>query len=459
MGEQVKRAYYLLPNVREYGWSSASLDPSSFTSGSTSYQQYQKSYAFSLDWDEYADPTTAISCQDTFYEFGYNRVYTPSQFIDGYHNGSNRGRFIGIKEILDSTCDSTNNKFPTNDGVKNFDLIFILFNFFFSFITLLLIPLMVVVHILAFLWPILKILITFVYGTLATFVYVLCKIVDAIPFVNINCPRPPSFRDIFNSLGDPFKNIALPTITYPDCELCSCTQGQTVNENPDEDGGPDEEQDKLKPCPTISSDKKPISPLSSGLLIFPLSTFSAFRLPSYNVETNSTGYTGQRKTVFANDFAGYEYDNQYGSSTIGVPYLQQEIITTGQGSGTSAEAWDWFTNGLPIADRINLFNVKAKYFNSGTTNPGGGVNRITVNFQPGQTSNFHYDNTTVIVCNKETLQSLIPGQLISFQDPTHSKDINLTGGVINEYGNNAITGITSTGLTTIQIYYAHDRLQ
>ena len=94
-----------------------------------------------------------------------------------------------------------------------------------------------------------------------------------------------------------------------------------------------------------------------------------------------------------------------------------------------------YTTSLPMADMVNLFNVKAKYFNGGTTNPGGSVNRITVNFQPGQTSNFHYDNTMVILCDKAALQNLIPGQLISFQDPTQSKDVNLKGGITNEYGN------------------------
>ncbi len=79
-------------------------------------------------------------------------------------------------------------------------------------------------------WPILKALITFVYGVLAWFVYIICKVVDAIPFVSLNCNKPPSFRDIFNSLGDPFKNISLPTITYPDCELCSCSS-DTVESN------------------------------------------------------------------------------------------------------------------------------------------------------------------------------------------------------------------------------------
>ena len=31
------------------------------------YSQFQKSYAFSLNWDEYADKDAAIKCEDSFY--------------------------------------------------------------------------------------------------------------------------------------------------------------------------------------------------------------------------------------------------------------------------------------------------------------------------------------------------------------------------------------------------------
>jgi hypothetical protein len=74
-----------------------------------------------------------IDCEDTFYEFQFNRVYTVSSLIDQYKKGA-RGRFIGIKEIDDSdSCDSTTNKFPVNDGFKNFDLLyFLVFDHFHS---------------------------------------------------------------------------------------------------------------------------------------------------------------------------------------------------------------------------------------------------------------------------------------------------------------------------------------
>jgi hypothetical protein len=58
------------------------------------------------------------------------------------------------------------------------------------------------------------------------------------------------------------------------------------------------------------------------------------------------------------------------------------------------------------------------------------------------------------LCNPESLSQLNAGQLITFQDPTQTKDINTTGGVLNIYGNRAITGITSTGQTNITVDYA-----
>jgi hypothetical protein len=250
------------------------------------------------------------------------------------------------------------------------------------------------------------------------------------------------------------KGIKVPILTYPDCDLCSCNQGQPINEEPDPDGAPADEEDKLQPCPTIFSDPRPISPLNNGLILAPVSTFSGFRLPSYNAETNPTGFNGQLKTILANDFAGYTYDGQYGSSTIGAPYFQSEILTTGSGGDTLANEWDWFTNGLPLADRINLFNVKAKYFDQTANNPGGGVNRISVNFQTGQT-NVHYDNTIVILCDKSTAKKFATGQMISFQNPSYTKDPNLTGGIKNKFNNNAITGTTYTGNTQIRVNYAN----
>jgi len=100
--------------------------------GNTNWQLFQKSYAFSLDWDDYADKQAAINCQDFFYLMKYNKVYTTSQFIEDYRKGSGRARFLGIKEILNRSWESENNKFPVNDGVRKFFYL-ILFVFYGQF--------------------------------------------------------------------------------------------------------------------------------------------------------------------------------------------------------------------------------------------------------------------------------------------------------------------------------------
>ncbi|NDB59410.1 hypothetical protein EB001_13310 [bacterium] len=59
--EQVKRGYFLVPNIKEYGWASPSgPDPiNSLGSGSIN-QDFLKSYAFSVDWNDYGNTGTTI---------------------------------------------------------------------------------------------------------------------------------------------------------------------------------------------------------------------------------------------------------------------------------------------------------------------------------------------------------------------------------------------------------------
>ena len=120
------------------------------------YFDLLRSYSFSLDWDDYADPQSAINCDDTFYEFHYNKVYTTAMFLDRYKNGIGRAKHLGIKEIDNRTCKSTVNTFPVNDIIRNFDWIYFIFNLLVTILTLPLLILLFLAHLIAFLWPILK---------------------------------------------------------------------------------------------------------------------------------------------------------------------------------------------------------------------------------------------------------------------------------------------------------------
>ena len=127
-----------------------------FTYYQSDYFDLLRSYTFSLDWDDYVDPQTAINCEDTFYEFNYNKVYTTSMFLDRYKNGIGRARHLGIKEIDNRTCKTTVNTFPVNDIIRNFDFLFFIFNILLSVLAPIILVLLFVAHFISFLWPILK---------------------------------------------------------------------------------------------------------------------------------------------------------------------------------------------------------------------------------------------------------------------------------------------------------------
>lgn len=118
-------ASYIVPNIREYE------------------NDKDKSYAFSINWDEY--PSDVISDDDQikedrgalynvngeyyprdyFYRFTYNKVYTVSSFQSSYFKGSTYSgdRYLGIKEISptdEEDCSSEIVTPPVNFGVKNF---------------------------------------------------------------------------------------------------------------------------------------------------------------------------------------------------------------------------------------------------------------------------------------------------------------------------------------------------
>jgi hypothetical protein len=257
--------------------------------------------------------------------------------------------------------------------------------------------------------------------------------------------------------------IQVPILTYPDCSMCSCNQGQGIDENPDEDNGLSDLEtgnEDLVPCTYIVGDSLSSSPLSLGKPIVQLSSLGGYKVPKTgNTSSNfiNSGPHGPYdlkgsgiRAMVATQFAGKQFNGQTANPGYGVP--------SPYSLNDGTEKYTWTTTALPIADRINLFNVKAKYFDGGPSNPGGGVNRISVKYDPIRnpgTNQIHYDNTVVILCDKSTLKKYVSGQMIAFQNPSYSKDPNLNSPLINNAGNYAITGVTVTGLTTVTVPYAH----
>ena len=487
LSEQIKRGYFIVPNVREHGWTNSGTDPleSSNRAQNSPYDLAMKSYAFSLDWADYGYTGTsnsagaqigrkmiqeAIDCDDKFYVMQYNKVYTVSQLVDKFRKGVTPDRFIGIKNILDDSCNSENNKFPTNDSNMRFDIIYILYSFLMMVFRPILYILLVVAHLLYFTIMLLRVLVI-----PALIGYFTVQIVNTIILISGTIPYALgliigyslqlalyillviALAIILKELWKmKLEGISIPMITYPDCDLCRCDVGQipgtegTISEEASasvSDVSTDTSEEV--PCPYIYLDPNAYNALSSTISILGVGG-SIFKIPGNSVDSSV-------KNAVTSTFSG-TLPAGNSNNSVGIPGINSIIYE----SGGSQETDYVFSSNLTLAERINLFNTKAKYFdNSPVSNPGGGVNRIKVTFDPANNSpltKFHYDNTIVILCDKSSLSSLVIGQMITFQDPILNKDINLISGVTNSYGNQAITGFTSTGMTSVSFNYANPNI-
>jgi hypothetical protein len=208
------RANYLIPNIKEH-WGNSS--PSS----GGSFKDLNKSYSFSLDWSDYYDKDAAIKCEDTFYLFGFNKVYTTAAHIDRWKYGLGRASHYGIKEILDKQCASENNRFPINDGQRNFDFIYFVFNILLTVISPVIFVIIPIMHVLALLYPIVRAIVNFFITIINPIIRLVCR---AVAIFSRRVKKSDCDNKGLNKMSkeNPFKRLTLPMITYPDCEACSC---------------------------------------------------------------------------------------------------------------------------------------------------------------------------------------------------------------------------------------------
>ena len=401
--QEVRRGYFLVPNIKEYGWTDSEHDPAYIPDTTDSnYKKFLGSYYFGVDWSGYTNQVDAIACKDTFYEMDYNKVYTVSQHYDEYKKGFNRSKFVGIKEITDSSCASENNKFPATDGVQSFDIFVFLVNFLLAINYYTLLVIIPILHILALLWPLLKYLFAFVFEVLAVIVYGICKVATVFGYSG-PCNKPPSFSQALDKIGDPFKKIALPNLSYPDCQLCDCGNAESTK--------------------TTASSQTTQNAASQQVTS-----------PNADFFTSTNWISGDDVLQLTLDGSGSS------NATFKTPVYKPK------GSGYS------FIDNLPIWETVNKFNLKSKYFDSDVY-PGS--NRIKVVVEPtlnGTNPNlYHYDNIMVLFVDPGIVSNLTPGQLLSFQQQLLSNDPNpkapSTG---NETG---ISGTTNQG-QKIYVNYA-----
>jgi len=447
--DPIKRGYFLVPNVKEYGWaingSGKHIDPITGANGpatSANRDAAQRSYAFSLDWADYGKTGTtlgnqmiddAIKCEDKFYEFQYNKVYTVSQLITQYRNGWGNWRVIAVKDILDTECSSDNNKFPTNDAVYRFDLIYFLFNIMLFIFRPILYSLLITMHILAFFLLIIGPVLAIIAAVVVLVAIVVCSIINAIIWVinilgsldYIDCPDAGDIEDVVKKMLNLYKNFTnmkIPNLSYPDCEFCSCSDGGAIDTNAASYG----------PAVVSTQQTAEENGANAVLTVFELSA-------NYNA---ISPYTTDN-TVYENLFAG----QSLGSATQAnnpltpssrVPQLKK---VNGGANNQGIESFE-FTTSLTQAERLNLFNTKAKFFQPSANNPGGGVNRIKVSFNPAD-GVFHEDNVVAIMVQPNSASIFEAGNLITFQNPSNSTDPNMTGFTsLNEYGTASSTGTT-----------------
>ena len=481
---QTRRPNYLVPNIKEYGWTNNTNDPNYSTSVN---QKLESSYYFGLAWSGYTNGFTStaktnrlneiIDCEDTFYEFKFNRVYTIAGLIDEYKKGA-KGRFIGIKEIDDDDCSSSVNKFPVNDGFRNFDFLFFLFSILMTILQPIGLAILFLLHVLLFL-----------YNLMLNFLCTISKI-------NFGFGWYP-FKKWRKYCNEKSYKISLPMITYPECQACECAQeSKTTPINPESDEPNNVATGFLSYLSSPLSysgmliDKFSADTVNSDLIATTISeaiagraTFAfindptVYKMPrsksvnftisesaicitgnQYRIENNtessiSISYydcagvlqsdpnlgSGQQITFCANLSYGpieYSSGSLFDLGLCPLPTETQTIVLPGFATSKS----------LPLGERVNIFNQRKNFFT--------GKNKIKVTF--AKDSNYgksHYDNTLTVLSTEQ----FNSGDLLTFVNVNSTTDKNFlyTADTVNGLE----TGISGTsyngaGATTINVSYA-----
>jgi hypothetical protein len=416
--------------VIRYNLIDATIDDISISFRALNTSQYlqQCSYAFSLSWPDYGNDgmiQEAINCEDRFYEFQYNKVYTISQLLDRYTNRLFPQKSIQVKHILDDNCEGEYNTFPTNDVYYRYNLLFILANVILSIMKFVFLLLVVFLHVLAFLWPVFALIITIVWA-IQTVVYKICKFLrDKLSF-NLDCKEP---KDLSDLLKNPFKNVRLPLFLYTEdgCERCRC---KVVDQDLDEESNTtffELNQNLTQLNEGNVSSLADLNDVSSFTLTATTSGFNT--VPNGSVSAANYG-DGSNSNVFNS----VEYTDGLGAVVAGnsaaAPLIRKIPFWRGSIFGANV---DLFSTSLPIAEKLNLFNTKAKYFDNLTTqygtnntpSPGNvGWNQVYVTINPDENDYedfYHTDNLLVLLVDSTAFTR---GTIITFQDPNESTDVN-----------------------------------
>jgi len=410
LGGEVRRAYFLVPNVREHGWTVSTQDPLQNPSD-PNYQSAKASYYFGVDWTGYTTASTvtidqritdAINCVDTFYKFEYNKVYTTAQHIDQFSRGLIRSRYIGIKDITDPSCATENNRFPTTDAVMSSDFLYFFISYLLSILFIPILSLVYASHILALIFPIVKFLIAFVFGTLAGVINLIIAVINVFG-AGLSYLSPTNVFNTIQDVPNPFVSITLPMLSYPDCNACSCDT-ESLGEGELGEQAKKTNEESAESC-----------------------TASFFNYTNYTIDND---------------------DSKKALAGVGSPDVPQRMLRNRTPIFANYGATVTTSNAvgaLPIWERANLFNLKSKYFDS---DPTKGSNRIKVIVEPDLNPNeFHYDNVVVYLVNSNCLKEFSKGKLLSFNSGYNFKDPNPT----QPQTGTTVSGISGTSFSTNQL--------
>jgi hypothetical protein len=429
----IMRGNYLLPNIREH-WDD---DPKFNNNVPTADDAFNKSYAFSLDWSDYADKDAAIKCEDTFYLFNYNKVYTPASHIDRFKWGYNRASHYGIKEITDRACMSENNRFPTNDAQRNFDFLYFVFTILLNIVTPIILVLIPLMHVLALLYPIIRVLINAFIWLTNKIVYGVCRVVA---FLSKKQKKEDCKKTTIEPLPkeNPFKELTLPMIVYPDCEACQCdvssldepTSNDTINSASDD--------------PSQKGNNSSLADVSN------MGSYDIDIINNCGTDESGEDVVKEMSGMLYSGFDGFQPtdiwgDWKYGSGTPNIlgkfyktPFNVNAFVSP---SDNLIAPYD-----VSLPQSLNLMNQRSRYFDNVAPNR---IRTQIVNDYHGlttqnSTTNEFEDMPLILLLDSGV--SFDDGQILTFTNLDELNDPNVTGftgaatGATNQYGNQGITG-------------------
>ena len=330
---------------------------------------------------------------------------------------------------MDDKCEGDYNPFPANDAYYRYDLLYITVNVILTIMKFQFFQILIFLHVLATLWPIIAVVLIIIWA-IQQLVYAICLGLQWLGWRDRECKEPKSLRDL---LKNPFKNLNLPLFLYTEdgCERCRCkVDPQDLDE---ENNGV--LFDLIENLDQIEETN--ISYLAN------FATLAAYQ-PWNNNLTNSL-FDPYYLTQNA-DYNEAVNVMLAGNAASAIGYRRMPIYAGNLGDGRNYRV---FSTSLTIAERLNLFNTKAKYFDNLTANAEGdtvierrenslspgntGWNQIKVTwntYDNNPTQKYHFDNVIVLL-----LDTSIPRySVLTFQDPSMSNDphvLTTTGTCLN----------------------------